>query len=269
MSSKVRKSAKYNVLPEQIVATESDYYRKDGFFDAANRTREGFEVSASTFRTDMGAYEKYVKVMCIGDQNTEGHTVKETRAFISYRNHLKSFAEAANIEIEFVGSQEDEHGKHEGYSNQKVEYFYNTYDVASAVEDEKTEVVFIMLGTENIRETPTAVVEKLYSDTKKSLISEIIAKTGVKPNVFVSTIPDIIGMHAQVVSLDSEIDKDAPWNTITELNVSRVVIDPTGAFYKNNNGTEEWPHNHDKELLKDTGYNIVGKSFSDALEASY
>ena len=270
MSSQVRKSAKYNVLPEQIVSTETDYYRKDGFFDAASRLRQGFEVSASTFRTDMGAYEKYVKVMCIGDQNTEGHTVKETRAFISYRNHLKDFAKASNIEIEFVGSKEDEHGKHEGYANQKVEYFYNTYDVATAVEDEKTEVIFIMLGTENIRETPTAIVGKLYSSANKSLISEITSKTGVAPKIFVGTIPEIREKHDQVKSLNDEIEKPSPWNTITTHEVKSFKIDPLGDFYDDAaTGDAKWPYNYNIKLLTDSGYSIVAKSFSSELEACY
>jgi len=268
MASPVRKMAKADVLPEQLISTETDYYRKEGFFDAANRLRRGFEVSASTYRTDMGAYEKYVKVMCIGDQNTVGHMITLSRKFISYRNHLKAYADGAKIEIEFVGNQQDEHGLHEGFANKKIEYFYETYDVASKVEKKKADVVFIMLGTENIRDIPTVIVEKLYSPSKKSLISEIISKEGVKPIIFVGTIPEIKEKHDLVTAINDEIKKSSPWNTITTHVVKSVVIDPEGKFY-DDNATDKWPCNYNDKLLKDSGYSIIAKSFNHALESNY
>lgn len=271
-SSPVRKSAKHDVLPEQIVSTESYYYR-GSFVDAAKRTRAGYEVTTSTFRTDIGAYEKNVKVMCVGDQNTASYTDKVTRAFVSYRKHLKDYANASNIEIEFVGSQEDEHGKHEGYDGAKVEYFYDTYDIASTIENLDAEIIFIMAGTNNIAtDNAQAVFDKLYHSSDTSLISEIINVVGNNVSLHIGTLPTIKQsvIHNKVTDLNTII-KSYNWNNISNSNINNIVIDPTNGFY-NSAGTtddEKWPYNKDLLLMKDSGYQIIAESLKNALESEY
>ena len=275
MSSQVRKSAKYNALPEQIVSTETDYYRKDGFFDAASRPRQGFEVSASTFRTDMGAYEKYVKVMCLGDQNTAGYTDKATRAFVSYREHFQTKAKDLKIEIEFVGGNSDEHGKHEGYADKKIEWFYGTeYNIDEKLSSYSPDALFLMVGTENVSPTVTAdqMFQKLYNSTNpgQSLVGKIIADpNAIDLEIFVGSIPPIAKSPLVDIwnAYNDKIINPATWTPV-DSRLHGVEIDKEGKLYKPGT-SNEFPETYDDDKLTSNGYDIISVQWINSLKTQY
>ena len=269
MSSTLRKKAKAHGLQEYSDAALIPYFRPQ-FTDAGIRIRLNRNID------EVGAYEKFIRIMGVGDDNTVGWGVYSTTRDKpnNYRTPLKNLLEAANYEVEFVGSQD---GGHEGVKDSTIEYFAGI--VSGKIDFYKPNLILFLGGTKDIYDTTNAntVFNRLYKDSTSSFVYNLVVltrsfvynvkdKLNTDTRLLISTIPPVTRFQSTIDNFkvfNNSINNE-DWNAVSSF---INVADPTVSNQIINGDT--YPNTYDKRLLFQTGYDIFAQYFFNAITGMY
>jgi len=271
MSSTLRKKAKAHGLQEYSDAALIPYFRPQ-FTDAGIRTRLNRNID------EVGAYEKFIRIMGVGDDNTVGWGVYSTTRDKpnNYRTPLKNLLEAANYEVEFVGSQD---GGHEGIKGQGIKYYAD--NIVELAKDNAPNLILWLGGSTTIYKelSPVNAFDTLYKANTSSVVYNLIKSSPTVPAILnndtrllISTIPPVILNQTTTENFDIFNNKitGTNWSTISEFITS---IDPTESYLIIDEDEEEpkdkYPNTEQSKLLNQTGYNVFAEYFFNAIVNMY
>ena len=175
-SNRTRNNGIFRGLPETKDSTLKDYY-KPVFFDAAGRPKLG--------DVDIGGYESVIKIMCVGDDNTQGTKGGLSDTAWCYRASLKDLLLEKHWNVDFCGSSElapiggtwhtelkqkirldparnpgvtDKYDiQHESYQGARIETFTGSDSITTLLNNGKPDIVLLISGTININESDTVI----------------------------------------------------------------------------------------------------------------
>jgi hypothetical protein len=245
----------------KATASPAEYFRDaNEFTDATERVRINSNID------EIGAYEKFIRIMCVGDDNTVGWSMYNSRdTENNYRKKLKELLDAANIDNEFVGSIACKQGGYEGENGKKIDYFAGR--IVGVVENNHPNLILFLGGTSDIATGIAAqtVFDKLYKSSTSSFVHNIKNKLNADTRLIISLIPPTTNSTLAKTNfpLFNSLIDNKNWSSvnsfITKVNpITNQIVSSTDPYY---------PNTEDKKLLTQTGYDIFAQKYFDAISA--